>query len=775
MRVSRLLLAATAAATAAAPARAFELWVGGRDLTNSSNVVRWLLGAPGGNGSLSWADGISVGFPAIYAPADLRALSAAGVRLLPCVHASLETMQRQLFDNGDSSGGGRSAPDTALFSGAYTAELPDFRAGTALGPQPFMWWSLTEDDSSGVGFPFEQLAIPPSSHADAWAQFDNYLQRAQVLARAVAPGTPLVAQVGFAEQAHAHAARGATLMLLERANDDVGDLSTAMAFGRGAARQYNASFGVDLSWWWGVLYSGVNRLGGSFHRRHAYLAWAAGASVINIEGGDGLCDGDGVALELGRELQSFGELVRPLSQRGVAPALLPAAPVLLVLPKDHGFSTRPYWLTQGQGYGYARLPPRVGDGAIGAFFATAFPGSGFAQDPWPFGSFASDDPPASMWALSSLTAPYAPRASDASAAAPYLPFGTFANRSAAAADFAASGRDPAPWRPMADSTWGHIFDVAVAGLGLASAGQRDATPNNVFGGAARRQHRPQAGPRRRPDSSPASQPPSSVAGDDPGAPPLPLEQGGYAVAIVMGPVNLTATLKAQLISFATGGGHVIVAAGVVGPADGDLTGLASLLPELRVGRAWRWTGPGQQQPQQREAFRFVPAPMPSGTPPSNVTVLAATVASLDACGGAPCALATRFALGAGAVTTVLVPWFEAGNGGLAGVSAGVLQEAVNDVAPLSVTWADDEGWPVDAAAAAGPGDSAYTVVVSNNEEAAWRGEVRVAQAAPRAPARLSACVELRSGNPVPLDADGFSFALTVGAFDVAVVRCVAAW
>ena len=769
----RVLAAAAAAAAAAAPALAFEVWVGGRDLSNSSNVVRWLLGGGGGNGSLPWADGISVGFPAIYAAADLRALSAAGVRLLPCVHASLETMQRQLFDDG-GAGGGRAAPDTALFAGAYTDELPDFRAGTAAGPQPFMWWSLTEDDSSGVGFPFEQLAVPPSSHADAWAQFDNYLQRAQVLARAVAPDAPLVAQVGFAEQAHAHAARGAALMLLERANDDVGDLSTAMAFGRGAARQFNASFGVDLSWWWGVLYSGVNRLGGSFHRRHAYLAWAAGASVVNIEGGDGLCDGDGVALELGREMQSFGELVRPLGARGVAPALRPAAPVMVVLPKDHGFSTRPYWLPQPQGYGYARLPPRVGDGAVGAFFALAFPGAGFAQDPWPFGAFASDDPPASMWALSSLTAPYAPRASDATAAAPYLPFGTYANRTAAAADFAASGRDPAPWRPMADSTWGHIFDVAVAGLGLTSAGQRDATPNNVFGGAARRQQRAAAGRRRRAAASPASPPSSSpVVGDGPGAPPLPLDQG-YAVALVVGPVNLTAALKAQLVDFAAAGGHVVVAAGVVGPADGDLTGLASLLPELRVGRAWRWSGPGQ--PQQREAFRFVPAPMAGGAPPPNVTVLAATVASLDVCGGAPCALATRFALGAGAVTTVLVPWFEAGGGGgLAGVSAGVLQEAVAAVAPLSVTWADDEGWPVDAAAAAGPGDGAYTIVVSNNEEAAWRGAVRVAQAAPRAPARLSACVELRSGSPVPLGADGVSFALAVGAFDVAVVRCGASW
>lgn len=234
MRLVQLLLSC-----ALPSALSFEVWVGASNLGNSSNVVLWLRSA-------HWADGISVGFPAAYTPSDLEALSAAGLRLLPCVHASLETMQRQLFDGG-------AAPDTSLFAGAYSAELPDFRAGTAGGPGPFMWWSLTEDDSSGVGFPYEQLAVPPATHGDAWAQFDNYLQRAQVFASVLAPGVPLVAQVGFAEQAHAHAARGVSLMLLERANDDVADLNTAMAFGRGAAQQYNASWGVDLSWWWGVL------------------------------------------------------------------------------------------------------------------------------------------------------------------------------------------------------------------------------------------------------------------------------------------------------------------------------------------------------------------------------------------------------------------------------------------------------------------------------------------------------------------------------------------
>jgi hypothetical protein len=54
--------------------------------------------------------------------------------------------------------------------------------------------------------------------------------------------------VGFGETSHSYAARGVDLLLIERANDDVGDLSTAVAFGRGAARQYGVAWGIDLSW-----------------------------------------------------------------------------------------------------------------------------------------------------------------------------------------------------------------------------------------------------------------------------------------------------------------------------------------------------------------------------------------------------------------------------------------------------------------------------------------------------------------------------------------------
>ena len=210
------------------------------------------------------------------------------------------------------------------------------------------------------------------------------------------------------------------------------------------------------------------------------------------------------------------------------------------------------------------------------------------------------------------------------------------------------------------------------------------------------------------------------------------------------------------------------AAGVVGPDDGDLTGLPPLLPELRVGRAWRFAAP-PAAPQQREAFRFVPVAFAGGAPPANVTVVAATAAAFAACGGAPCPLATDFAVGRGVVTTVLIPWLEGGDrDGLALLAESLLERAFAAVAPVQLAWADGEGFPVDFLAAASRADGTFTAVVSNNDEARWRGNVTVA--GPDAPASVSGCTELRSGARVPVER-GRAMAVAVDGFDVAVVKC----
>ena len=727
----------------------FELWIGARDLTPTSNVRKWILDTKNDNSS-SFADGLSVGFPPIFTPSDLSTLSVAGIRLLPCVHSSLETMQRQLFQNDEVN--------TTLFSGAYTTILPAFQAGTSNGPQPFMWWSLTEDDSSGVGFPFEQLSVPPSTHTDAWYQFDNYLQRAEILSQTIMPNTPLIAQVGFAEQAHAHFARGASLALIERANDDIGDLSTALAFARGAARQFNGTFGIDLSWWWGVLYSGVNRLPSAYHRRHAFLSLYAGASVVNIEGGDGLCDSNGIPFALGEEIQAFGNYVRKNKiSDGITPNDItkPIIPVLIVLPKDHGYATRPYWLTRNEGYGYARLSPRIGDRSIGGFFSFVFPGAGFSQDPWPFGSFESNDPPASMWALSALTSPYAPRLTDVVQAAPYLPFGTYTNRTAAAADFASTGIDPSPWRPMADSRFGGIFDVAITGLGL-STGILYETPNNVFGSSRRK----------------SSKSKSSLKVSDPLL-PLGLDSE-YRIVILLGPINMTSDLKSQLLTFAQNGGRVILSTGVVGPEDDDLTGLSNMKPELRVGRSWRFTEPSLSK-QQRESFRFVPVLFPNGILPNNISVLATTTTSYQACGNIPCPLVTDYRIGNGFITTILIPWMEGGDrDGLSLLVESLFTSFFENVAPLQLSWEDTvNGFPVDFIASSSHILNTFTTIISNNDETVWIGNATTSGY--NAPTTLQNCIELRSNSKIQVDVNSIMIDITVNGFDVAIVQCDATW
>jgi hypothetical protein len=173
------------------PARTFEFYVGGSDLSPSSNVVRWV--------NTSWADGLSVGFPPTYTPADLVRLSSAtpsgqGLRLLACVHANTETMQRQLADHGATG-----QQQQQLFTFAYATLLADFANATASAPRPFWWASFIEDDSSGVGFPYTQLAVPPSDAAEAWEQWDQYLTRSLAMTGAVVPlaaAVPRVAQVG---------------------------------------------------------------------------------------------------------------------------------------------------------------------------------------------------------------------------------------------------------------------------------------------------------------------------------------------------------------------------------------------------------------------------------------------------------------------------------------------------------------------------------------------------------------------------------------------------
>jgi hypothetical protein len=800
---------------------AFEFYVGVTDLTPTSNVVVWA--------NSSWMDGLSVGFPPTYSVADLVRLSGpgggGGLRLLPCVHANIETMQRQLTDH--------SAPSTlSPYTFAYTTVLFDFANATAGLPRPMWWWSFIEDDSSGVGFPYTQLSVPPSDVTAAWTQWDDYLVRSLAMADAVVPAaasSPRVAQVGFGETSHSYASRGVDLLLVERANDDIGDLSTSVAFARGASRQYGVAWGIDLSWWWGVVYSGVNAMPALYHRRHAILTYASGAAAINIEGGDGLVDSTGLhPTLLGQEMQRFGEFVKahqadrerrreerrreekktprptvpgPAPDSGplltTAPARMPGAmrrrprrpsvaqlgptigeaitPAVVLLPCDHGYQTRPYWSTQMSSSSYTRLPPRQGDAGIAGFFAHAFPGATFAQDAFPFGSYASNDPPASPFAESAITAQYAPTPSSVFSAAPSVPFGTFQDRNAAASFFQGGAVDPSPWRPMSDARYGEVFDVAVVGVGLSTMSPTAGVqPNNVYQAPRRRAAKEEAG-------AGAGAGAGAAAGHHrttrPGAESSSYAGllDGYALAVLLGPINLTSTLKADLLAFAEAGGTVLVASGVVGPGDADLVG-ATLLPQLRAGRSWTWLADGSTV---NEPFRYTPLSPGGGGGGENLTVLA------TASGGSSQPLVLRHAVGAGSVVTCLVPWFVGGDAsGLARLSQRLLDDLLAAVQPVLLS---NASWPVDYVSSEdAEGSGRFVVAIANNEDGPWEGTVTLNPAVYGAEGegegegeegaggggvRWADCVELLSGAQVPVGTNGTSFTVAVGAFDVAAVEC----
>lgn len=161
--------------------------------------------------------------------------------------------------------------------------------------------------------------------------------------------------------------------------------------------------------------------------------------------------------------------------------------------------------------------------------------------------------------------------------------------------------------------------------------------------------------------------------------------------MLAGPVNLTAELKGALLSFAEAGGHVLVASGVAGPNDTDLTGV-EISPELRVGRAWVWTGDGPSEPPVMEPFRYTPTTIDDGgcNANANCTILARTAGRGGSPG--PQALATQRRVGSGFVTTCLIPWFlDAPATHLSALSRRLVDDVVAPLQQVGVAGP----WPVD--------------------------------------------------------------------------------
>ncbi len=346
---------------------------------------------------------------------------------------------------------------------------------------------------------------------------------------------------GYASSTHIFAKLGLEAILLERTNDDIEDIQTGVAFTRGAGRQYGCPWGIDFSLWWGVFYGCVQNLSTSYHRKNWLISYFSGADYLAIEGGNLLYAPDGKLSRLGRDFEEFARWIKKV------PRGIPFVPVGVILPANHGWITPPYWETQLFTWNYARLRRKPGEKGIDGFFMTAFPGCNYAMDPFPFGEYEENDPPASPFALSCITPRYAPLPQNIFYSKAYIPFGKFKNRIEANRFLTENNIDVSPYRPMGVSRWGDIFDVLT-----------DEVSDEVM--------------------------------------------KLYSLLVLLGPIVMTEELKQKLIRYIQGGGIVICSAGVIGPDDHDWTGV-QILPELHTGYRWKW----DNENWNNEVFRFVPA------------------------------------------------------------------------------------------------------------------------------------------------------------------------
>ncbi|MHC4535545.1 MAG: type 1 glutamine amidotransferase family protein [Planctomycetota bacterium] len=459
---------------------------------------------------------------------DIRNLRSKGWEVLVHLHAHPETLKRHWEYKG------REVPDINAVMQKHVRAAKGQKGKVN-------WMMFIEDDSCGVGHSQDVFHADPKTYGQAKELLEAHLQKAHSAARSY-PELPKWGMCGFATSTHNFASSGLDWLILERANDDVDDLQTGIAFARGAASQYGCNWGLDLSLWWGVFNGCIQNLPSSFHKRHLYLGYFSGAKAFRIEGGDLFWDHKNNRLvELAKTVRDFSEFSKRILPDE------PDVPVAIILPEDHGWMTPPYWRISNEAWNYSRIPYRPGDRGIDSFFSYAYPGSNFVMQPFPFGSYEIDEPPASPFSLSCVTPRFAPNPEDIRKAAEPIPFGRFNNRNIARKRINTSSMDPSPYRPMGDSRWGDVFDI------LTTEAEIEALSR-------------------------------------------------YKVLILLGQIELNDNLKRRLTSYVSQGGIVVCTAGVIGPEDRQFTGL-HIQPEFRVARSWNW----QNQTTIAESFHYLPA------------------------------------------------------------------------------------------------------------------------------------------------------------------------
>jgi hypothetical protein len=222
---------------------------------------------------------------------------------------------------------------------------------------------------------------------------------------------------------------GVDLQLLERGIDELGDLSTGIAYLRGASTQYGRPWGIDLSTWRtgnnsATIYNGDGKLAGGWSaeylRRHLYIAYMAGARAVQIEATDYRYS-NGQLNPFGKAALEFADFAlrrHPDVGQPVRAAAFIIDPAAGFDPKHSGYNQADYvW--------YQDIPYTTGDFMLDNLTRTAYPNH------WLFG-----------------LAPGAPFANAAGVPDPNQ-FRTYL----------ASGGDARIYEPMPFSRWGDNLDI----------------------------------------------------------------------------------------------------------------------------------------------------------------------------------------------------------------------------------------------------------------------------------------------------------------------------
>ncbi len=305
----------------------------------------------------------------------------------------------------------------------------------------FVWNLMPEwDQSGGPWVPQGRPDYSKLSKANAQAKFLNYYSTAYPLLRAYlnrpAADRPyqLAAATDYPQNTYSAYEMGVDLCMLERGNDELGDLSTGIAFLRGAARQYNRTWGIDLSTWrtstgMATNYNNKNvLLGGwsaSYMKRLYYAAFVSGASVIQNEAAT-------YRNEAG-QLNPFGAVTAEFADfalRRHPDGGSPVAATAFLIDHTSGFDPKHGVYNQTNSVWYGDISYSTGDFMTDNVFRLAYP---------------------NHW-LHELApgAPFADRAG--------VP------NQAKFSSFLAAGGDSRPYEPMPFTRWGNNLDVITTNI-----------------------------------------------------------------------------------------------------------------------------------------------------------------------------------------------------------------------------------------------------------------------------------------------------------------------